>query len=79
MEKARFFVEQFCRMKTWVGLTIKELAQLEAEVVMLAVTKTGLESSSPAEIKFPLRQRRSCRLGSRSIPTSENLSENNSR
>ena len=66
-------------MKTGVGLTIKELAQLVAEVVMLAVTKTGLESSSPAEIKFPLRQRSSCRLGSRSIPTSENLSENNSR
>ena len=64
-------VEQFCLMKTGVGLTIKELAQLVAEVVMLAVTKTGLESSSPAEIKFPLRQRSSCRLGSRSIPATE--------
>ena len=79
MEKARFLVEQFCLVKTGVGLTIKELAQLVAEVVMLAVTKTGLEISSPAEIKFPLRQRRSCRLGSRSIPTSENISENKSR
>ena len=65
-------------MTTGLGLTI-ELTDLKAEVVMLAVTKTGLDSSSPEDIRFPLRQRRSCRLGSRSIPTSENLSENNSR
>ena len=71
MEKERFLVEQFCRIKTGVGLTIRGLAELKADVVMLAVTKTWLETSSPAEIKFPLRQRRSCRLGSRSIPTTE--------
>ena len=57
-------------MTTGVGLTVK-LTDLKAEVVMLEVTNTGLESSSPAEIKFPLRQRTSCRLGSRSIPATE--------